>query len=139
MRYLLDTSVFSQPLRRQPVEAALLRWKAAGDAGCGVSIVTVAEVEFGLALEDAPRRREKYRALLENRLTVLPADEAVWHAFARMKARQQRAGQLVADLDLLIAATAAVHQMTVATLNTADFSRIEGIAWENWAASGVSV
>ncbi|MCC5807005.1 MAG: type II toxin-antitoxin system VapC family toxin [Opitutales bacterium] len=133
MRYLLDTSVFSQPLRRKPVEACLLRWKEAGDADCGVSIVTIAEVEFGLALEDAPRRREKYRALLENRLTVLPADEAVWHTFARAKARQQRTGQTVADLDLLIAATASLRQLTVATLNTADFPRIEGVAWEDWS------
>ena len=132
MRYLLDTSVFSQPLRRKPVEASLLRWKAVGDAECGVAIVSVAEVEFGLGLEDSSRRLEKYRAILEGRLTVLPADDSVWRAFARMKARQQRAGRNVADLDLLIAATAAVRELTVATLNTSDFSRIEGIAWEDW-------
>lgn len=37
-------------------------------------------------------------------------------------------------LELLIAATAAHHQWTVVTLNSRDFSRIEGIAWEEWSA-----
>jgi predicted nucleic acid-binding protein len=40
----------------------------------------------------------------------------------------------VADLDLLIAATAMVNSFTVATLNRQDFSRIEGVAWEDWSA-----
>lgn len=43
-------------------------------------------------------------------------------------------GAIVADLDLLIAATAVHHQWTVATLNSRGFSRIEGIAWEEWSA-----
>jgi predicted nucleic acid-binding protein len=131
--YLLDTSVFSQPLRRKPQIHSLERWRDAGDSSCRISVVTVAEVEFGLALEENPARREKYKAILEGRVAVLEADRAVWHEFSRLKARQHRAGQIVADMDLLIAATAVVHRCTVATLNARDFSRIEGIAWEDWS------
>lgn len=50
-----------------------------------------------------------------------------------MKARQQRLGEPVSDLALLIAATAKEQGLTVATLNSKDFSRIEGLAWENWS------
>ena len=42
-----------------------------------------------------------------------------------MKARQQKLGQTVADLDLLIAACAREQGLVVATLNYRDFSRIE--------------
>jgi predicted nucleic acid-binding protein len=35
--------------------------------------------------------------------------------------------------NLLIAATAACHQLTLATLNHQDFSKIEGISWEDWS------
>jgi tRNA(fMet)-specific endonuclease VapC len=49
-----------------------------------------------------------------------------------MKARQKIIGQKVADLDLLIAATASSHGLTIATLNHRVFARIEGLAWENW-------
>jgi len=131
--YLLDTSVYSQPLRRKPVNAALQRWSAAEDVRCRVSVVSVAEVEWGLHLENHPVRWEKYRHLLENRVQVLPTGEEIWHRFAQMKASQQKSGHPIADFDLLIAATASVHQLVVATLNHNDFSRIEGVGWENWA------
>jgi predicted nucleic acid-binding protein len=36
-------------------------------------------------------------------------------------------------LDLLIAATALVHRLTVATLNVRDFRFFEGLAWEDWS------
>lgn len=133
MRYLLDTSVYSQPLRKKPVEAALLRWKAAGDSACAISAVTAGEVEFGLELENSARRREKFRFLLEGRLHVLPTDMSVWMEFGRRKALQKKAGREIADLDLLIAATALVHRLTVATLNTRDFRWVEGLAWEDWS------
>lgn len=131
--YLLDTSVYSQPLRKKPVLRALERWRDAGDASCLVSIVSVAEVEFGLELEGNPARREKYRGILEGRLKVLESDAAVWSEFSKLKARQHSSGRTVADLDLLIAATAVSHRLTVATLNARDFSRIKGVAWEDWS------
>jgi predicted nucleic acid-binding protein len=132
-RYLLDTSVFSQPLRRRPVLAALEHWRSVGDHKCAVSIVGVAEVEFGLHLEGRPERLDKYRTILAGRLEVIPTDERVWNEFARRKARQQLLGLPVHDLDLLIAACAICHGLTVATLNVGDFSNIEGCAWEDWS------
>ena len=131
--YLLDTSIFSQPLRRKPVMRALERWRDAGDATCRTSIVSVAEVEFGLNLEENATRWEKYNSILKDRLEVLNVDARVWAFFAKMKARQHKLGAVVADLDLLIAATAITHGLKVATLNAKDFSKIEGLAWEDWS------
>jgi len=131
--YLLDTSVYSQPLRRNPVMTALSHWSRAQDPNCKVSVVTVAEVEFGLELEQSETRREKYRQLLRNRLEVMPCGLEIWQRFAVVKARQQKLGRLVADLDLLIACTAMFHDWTVATLNHRDFSIIEGLRWEDWS------
>jgi len=133
MRYLLDTSVYCQPLRGKPVQSALRHWRDAGDGACCIAAVTLGEVEFGLRLEDLAVRWKKYRALLENRLEILETTQDVWREFACRKSRQQHLGQPVSDLDLLIASTAAFHHLTVATLNTADFSRIEGVAWEDWS------
>ncbi|MGB0744934.1 MAG: type II toxin-antitoxin system VapC family toxin, partial [Opitutales bacterium] len=83
--------------------------------------------------ENNPVRWEKYAALLENRLQILDTSGTVWSLFARMKARQQKLGEAVSDLDLLIAATAKSEGLTVATLNKSDFSSIEGLAWEDWS------
>ena len=131
--YLLDTSVYSQPLRRRPVIQALGRWEAMGDPQCKVSVVSVAEVEFGLNWEGCVKRRKRYEEMLDERLEVVPTDLAVWKEFARRKARQQLLGLPVSDLDLLIAACAIYHQLTVATLNAKDFAKIEGCAWEDWS------
>lgn len=133
-RYLLDTSVFSQPLRSKPTLACLERWRDVGDATCRVCAASVAEVEFGLHLEARPQRWEKYRSILEGRLGVLPTDTGVWSEFARRKAVQQQLGRVVADLDLLIASCAAHHSLIVATLNAKDFRKIEGLAFEDWSA-----
>lgn len=134
-RYLLDTSVYSQPLRKTPVLAALERWKNAGDAACRVCAVSVAEVEFGLHLENRPDRWERYQALLEGRLEHAAVDGGVWREFAKRKARQQQLGRIIADLDLLIGACAVHHGLIVATLNSKDFRKFEGLAWEDWSAS----
>ncbi len=131
--YLLDTSVYSQPLRRRPVLAALNRWRETGDERCGISVVSVAEVEFGLHLEGREERHHRYRELLVGRLEIIPTEQEVWQDFARRKARQQILGLPVTDLDLLIACCAAFHGLTVATLNARDFSRIEGCAWVDWS------
>jgi len=132
MTYLLDTSVYSQPLRNKPVMAALEHWSETGDGRCRLSIVSHAEILFGLHWENNEARWRRYRELLEGRLQSVATDGAVWEKFAVCKARQQQLGQPVADLDLLIAATAMVNSFTVATLNRQDFSRIEGVAWEDW-------
>jgi predicted nucleic acid-binding protein len=71
--------------------------------------------------------------LFKGRLRVLETDAAVWSEFARRKAHQTQAGREIADLDLLIAATALVHRLTVATLNDRDFRSVEGLAWEDWS------
>jgi len=132
-RYLLDTSVYSQPLKKRPVTAALECWERAGDAACRVSTVTLAEVEFGLSVEDNAKRRERFQSLVEGRLEVIETDAATWLEFGARKARQQRLGQPVSDLDLLIATCAVRHGLTVATLNSRDFARIEGVPWEDWS------
>ena len=132
LRYLLDTSVYSQPLRNRAVEPALQHWQKVGDASCAISIISVAELEFGLEWEGVEARRKKYEALLRGRLLILSTTEEVWLLFGHMKARQRRLGETIADLDLLIAAVAKLNGLTVATLNSNDFKRIEGISWEDW-------
>lgn len=133
-RFLLDTSVFSQPLRKQPDIAQLTRWNEVGDAACAVSIVTLAEVEWGLHKAGVDRWWSLYREHLQKRLSVLPAPPELWAEFARLKARQSAAGRPVADLDLLIAATAIHHDLTLVTNNLRHFSLVEGLSLEDWSA-----
>jgi tRNA(fMet)-specific endonuclease VapC len=134
LRYLLDTSVYSQPLRTSRVESALRRWSEAGDSVCAISVVTIAEVEWGLYKQPSAWRWGFYEEKLISRLEVLPADGPVWREFSRMKATQTALGRPVPDLDLLIAATAAHHGLRLATLDLRHFSLIQGLKVEDWSA-----
>ena len=131
--HLLDTSVYSQPLKRKPVQAAIARWDRLGDDRCATSRVCVAEVEAGLRAESRPARFAKYSQLLQPRVRILPVDEAVWRKFTELKASQHQQGFSIADLDLLIAATAFRNDLVVATLNARPFSKIASLHWEDWS------
>lgn len=52
---------------------------------------------------------------------ILAADDAVWSKWARLKASLDAIGRPQDDIDLLIAATAAVHGLTLVTRNTKHF------------------
>jgi predicted nucleic acid-binding protein len=93
MRWLLDTSVYSQPLKKSPNLPALRRWKRVGDQFCLTSIVVTAEVERGLISMASERLWSGYRKLLEDRLEVLDTDAKVWKRFSEMKARQRIIGR----------------------------------------------
>jgi predicted nucleic acid-binding protein len=132
--YLLDTSVYCQPLKRRPVAEVIDRWARTGDSRCATSRVCVAEVEAGLQAEGRRTRIAKYEALLLPRISIIPVAEDIWRGFTELKASEHRLGQKFADLDLLIAATAIRHSLILATLNTRHFSAIEGLRWEDWGA-----
>ncbi|MFP4542319.1 MAG: type II toxin-antitoxin system VapC family toxin [Opitutales bacterium] len=131
--YLLDTSVYSQPLRKSRVESALRRWSEVGDHVCAISAVTVAEVEWGLYRQASAWMWELFEEKLKSRLRIFPTDGPVWSEFSRMKATQMALGRPVPDLDLLIAATAAHHGLRLATLNRRHFSLIQGLKVEDWS------
>lgn len=134
MKYLLDTSVCSQPIKRHPVRAALERWDSENPESVATSVVCLAEIEWGLHKLGSERRWIGYRRVILPSLKSLPVDGAVWSKWAALKARQEDLGLPVDDLDLIIAATAIQRQLVVATLNVRHFSRIEGLRWEDWSS-----
>ena len=65
-------------------------------------------------------------------LTLLEIDHATTLTFARTKAALRRAGTLIEDFDLVIAATALRHDLTLVTNNQRHFSRIPNLRLESW-------
>lgn len=133
LRYLLDTSVYSQPLRRNPLPASQAHWQRHGDDSLAVPTMAMAELEYGLFLKDSKQLWAAYRAILKDRLRALPFSTAAASTFGELKARQQQRGKTVDDFDLAIAAIALTHHLKVATLNHQHFRLIEGLHWEDWS------
>jgi predicted nucleic acid-binding protein len=120
--FLLDTMVISE-LRRQRPHGAVLGWlKGVDDADLRLSAVTLGEIQAGIEMT---RRQNHTRAQeLEVWLdavaaswNVLPMDGVIFRRWAQLM--HGRSDDLIEDA--MIAATAAVHGLTVVTRNVRDF------------------
>jgi tRNA(fMet)-specific endonuclease VapC len=131
--HLLDTSVYCQPLKPQPLAAVERRWRALGDSVICTSVICEAELLYGLELKRSHRLQGLFEQLLKDRIPVFPIDAAVAKAFSTMKAACRRKGFATSDFDFLIAATAKARGLVLATLNARHFQGIEGIAFEDWS------
>jgi len=132
--YLLDTNVISEPTRSRPSPAVLARLQTTTDR-CAIASVTWHELRFGIERVPDGRRKDSltdYLRLLARQIPVLPYDQlaADWHA--RMRARETSGGATRPFADGQIAATAAVHGLTLVTRNLPDFVGIEGLLVESW-------
>ncbi|MFP4443270.1 MAG: type II toxin-antitoxin system VapC family toxin [Spirochaetia bacterium] len=132
MTFLLDTSVYSQPLKKQPRASVVRRWKRAGDVECCVSVFCEMEIFQGLALAGSVKLRQLYDDILRDRIVILPFTPAEAEIYADLQARLTRQGRCKPVIDLCIAATAIHHQLILATLNAKDFTDIPSLRFEAW-------
>ncbi|MDT8914090.1 PIN domain-containing protein [Amycolatopsis sp. PS_44_ISF1] len=99
------------------------------EARPAVSAVTVAELGYGLDVDDPIGRRdrtERFYAVLDH-FEVLPFDTAAAKVYGTMAALVRRGGRNPRPrrMDLQIAATAAVHRLPLLTRNGKDFTGLE--------------
>ncbi|MFN7835353.1 MAG: type II toxin-antitoxin system VapC family toxin [Burkholderiaceae bacterium] len=124
-RYLLDTNVVSE-LRKQRSHGGVVAWlESIEDAQLYLSAVTLGEIQAGIELtrEQDPGRAQEIEAWLEllaDAYNVLPMDAAIFRAWARLMHRKSD----TLYEDAMIAATAKVHGLTVATRNVSDFNAL---------------
>ncbi|MBI4705664.1 MAG: PIN domain-containing protein [Deltaproteobacteria bacterium] len=134
MRFLLDTDAVSEPARRHPSRRFMARLaKYAGELA--VSSISVGEIVFGA--RRAPGGQRYLHYLTETVLphvAVLPIDVAVATRYGELRAVLERGGTPLADLDLLIAATALAHDLALVTGNRRHFERIGGLDLADWFA-----
>jgi predicted nucleic acid-binding protein len=122
---LLDTNVVSE-LRKPRPHGGVVAWlESLEDAQLHVSAVTLGEIQAGIELtrEQDPDKANALDAWLElvaGAYNVLPMDAATFRAWARLMHRKSD----TLHEDAMIAATAKVHGLTVATRNVADFKAL---------------
>ncbi len=122
MRYLVDTDWIIDGIAGIPVALGTLNRLAT--QGLAASVVTLGEVFEGAYLyPDPDAELAVYRQFLAG-YTVLPVTEPIIQRFARTRALLRSQGNLIPDLDLLIAATALEHDLTLLTRNLRHFERI---------------
>lgn len=131
--WLLDTNICIYLIKRKP-ERVLQRLRALDISTVGVSSITVAELQYGVAKSARPDQNALALAALLAPLDVLAFDDRAAAVYGGVRAELERAGTPIGSMDLLIAAHALALGRTVVTNNTREFCRVVGLKVENWAA-----
>lgn len=131
MKYLLDTNICIYLIRHRPPQVRE-RFESCQIGDIGISSVTLAELQFGVAKSQFP---EKNRQALE--AFVLPLEVIAFGAEAAVaygprRAFLERQGMPIGAMDLMIAAHALSLRVTLVTNNVSEFSRVQGLNVENW-------
>ena len=121
--FLVDSNVLSEPIRPQP-DARVIEWLRENESELVISPIVLGEIEYGIVILPAGRRRERLMDWFIERvkgLRIVDLDAATASIWANLMARLHRKGWAMPANDSLIAATALRHNLTIATRNTADF------------------
>ena len=112
--------------------AALRRHEA---EGLGMSSITVAELEFGVAKRASARNQAALKQFLEP-LAIANFDRAAASACGRLRAQLEAAGTPIGPLDTQIAAQALTLGITLVSNNLCEFQRVPGLRLVNWVRAG---
>ena len=136
--WLLDTSILSE-LRRPRPEPKVVAFVAAQPLeSLHISAVTLAEIRFGIELvADANRRAEltdwlahKVRPMFAQR--VLPVTEEIMFKWRLLMEEGRKAGHTFSEPDLIIAATALEHGLTLVSRDTREYERARVPVFDPW-------
>jgi tRNA(fMet)-specific endonuclease VapC len=130
MRYLLDTSVCVQVLRGQVT--TVRRLAALSPEQVVLPTMTIAELRYGAMRAKLSRAAHARLDAFLSAFEVVAFDAEAAEHHARIRHALAVTGLPIGERDLVIAATAAAHGLTVATGNLREFQRVPGIAVEAW-------
>ena len=119
MTFLADTNVIGELARPKP-NPGVLNW-ASQVREISLSVITLEEIHYGLAWKPNPRIGEWFDTFLEQQCRVLPVTDEVARRAGDLRGRLRGQGKTRTQADMLIAATAALHALTIVTHNVADF------------------
>ena len=132
-KYLLDTNILSDLLRKPQGHAAQRIARAGEDSIC-TSIVVAAELRFGAVKSGSAKLAERVNIML-SAVDVMPLDKPADHHYATLRQDLNQQGRPIGPNDMLIAAQALAMGLIVVTANLGEFTRVPGLAVENWLLS----
>ena len=132
MKYMLDTNICIYIIKEKPIQIGE-RFRAYSISDIGISSITLCELEYGV---EKSQRKQQNRIALTQFLTPLEIatfDEFAAQTYGKIRNNLERNGLSIGSFDTLIAAHALSLEAILVTNNEKEFSRVPGLAIENWA------
>jgi len=126
VKFLVDANVLSEPTKPLP-DSKVVEWLRGNERELTVDPIILGEIRFGIHLLPAGKRRQRLEHWFKegvSRIVCLPFDANAGLRWAKLLAELRAKGQAMPIKESLVAATALVHDLTVATRNVADFKRV---------------
>jgi predicted nucleic acid-binding protein len=139
--YLLDTNVVSELIKPSP-DARVAAWiRATEETDLHLSVLTFAEIRYGIEKLPQGGRRERLRRWMDTDLVdrfegrILGVDRTIGELWGVIMARGFAVSVRLPVMDTLLAATAEHHGMTMVTRNIRDFARAGVATLDPWSGS----
>ncbi len=132
-KVLLDTDTLSAIMRQNPLVLAKSQAYLAQYSRFTFSIITRYEILRGLKAKAANKQLKAFEQFCANN-TILPLTDEIIVQAADIYAELRKKGTPIGDADILIAASAMVNRMAIATNNLSHFCQIFGLTVHNWLA-----
>jgi len=144
MNFLLDTNAISEWVKPRP-NAGLIRWMESVDEDrIFLSVISLAELGYGVERMGAGARRSRLEAWLRNELPlrfegrILTVDNNVADAWGKTVSRSEAHGRRMGAMDAFLSATADVHRLTLVTRNVRHFPLLKTIV-DPWGDTAPAV
>lgn len=131
MMYLLDTNTCIKYLNGRS-EKIRQHLEAKQPQNISLCSVVKAELFYGAMKSANPEKNLAKLQPFVSRFVSLLFDDSAAEAYGRIRAELEKGGTPIGPNDLLIAAIAMVNDVTLVTNNTREFSRVNGLKFEDW-------
>jgi len=133
MRFMLDTNTCIYLIKQEP-QKVLRHFKAHSVGDIGISSITQAELEYGVAKSLHVQKNELalYEFLLP--LEIASFDENASKTYGAVRSMLEKKGMLIGPMDMLIGAHALSLGVTLVTNNIKEFRRIGHLKVADWTS-----
>lgn len=132
MELMLDTNVCIYLIKEHP-PSVVERFATHAVGDIGISVMTLAELEYGVSKSGRPARNREALDQFISPLEVAPFDRQATAAYGKLRTTLEKKGRTIGSMDLLIAAHALSLDVRLITRNVREFGRVPGLRVEDWA------
>lgn len=132
MKLMLDTNVCIYLIKERPA-SVLERFAAYAVGDIGISVITLAELEYGVSKSSRPAKNREALDQFVSPLEVAAFDRDATVEYGKLRTTLEKKGQSIGSMDLLIAAHALSLDVRLITRNVREFGRVPGLRVEDWA------
>ncbi|MHA1541119.1 MAG: type II toxin-antitoxin system tRNA(fMet)-specific endonuclease VapC [Alphaproteobacteria bacterium] len=130
MKYMLDTDICSYIIKKNP-EKVLKKFQKIGADKICISVITYSELLFGAEKHGGKKLKERVNLFLSlTKVLDFDCKSAVF--YSKLRAKLEKKGSIIENMDLLIASCCLGHKCILVSNNIKHFLKIKKLKLENW-------